>query len=76
MDTRDGTIYPTKAEAMRMAGDFAKEMKLPPSVNQRKAGKVGRNDPCPCGSGKKFKKCCHFQPTPQMMFDHRERAIK
>ena len=20
--------------------------------------KVGRNDPCPCGSGKKFKKCC------------------
>lgn len=20
--------------------------------------KVGRNDPCPCGSGQKFKKCC------------------
>jgi preprotein translocase subunit SecA len=20
--------------------------------------KVGRNDPCPCGSGRKFKKCC------------------
>jgi preprotein translocase subunit SecA len=26
--------------------------------NQRRTGeKVGRNDPCPCGSGKKFKKC-------------------
>ena len=24
----------------------------------RKKGKVGRNDPCPCGSGKKYKKCC------------------
>lgn len=24
----------------------------------RKTGKVGRNDPCPCGSGKKYKKCC------------------
>ena len=24
----------------------------------RRAKKVGRNDPCPCGSGKKFKKCC------------------
>jgi preprotein translocase subunit SecA len=25
---------------------------------QRRAGeKVGRNDPCPCGSGKKYKKC-------------------
>ena len=21
-------------------------------------GKVGRNDPCPCGSGKKYKACC------------------
>ncbi|WP_204478448.1 SEC-C metal-binding domain-containing protein, partial [Aeromonas veronii] len=20
--------------------------------------KIGRNDPCPCGSGKKFKQCC------------------
>ncbi|MCX2863618.1 UPF0149 family protein [Paucibacter sp. PLA-PC-4] len=25
---------------------------------RRMAAKVGRNDPCPCGSGKKFKKCC------------------
>ena len=24
---------------------------------QRRAVKVGRNDPCPCGSGQKFKKC-------------------
>jgi SWIM/SEC-C metal-binding protein len=23
--------------------------------------KVGRNEPCPCGSGKKFKRCCHGQ---------------
>lgn len=22
------------------------------------SNKVGRNDPCPCGSGKKYKKCC------------------
>jgi len=25
---------------------------------KREAKKVGRNDPCPCGSGKKYKKCC------------------
>jgi preprotein translocase subunit SecA len=25
---------------------------------RRKISKVGRNDPCPCGSGKKYKKCC------------------
>jgi hypothetical protein len=25
---------------------------------RRAAAKIGRNDPCPCGSGKKYKKCC------------------
>ncbi|MDD2989497.1 MAG: SEC-C metal-binding domain-containing protein [Zoogloea sp.] len=25
---------------------------------RRLSPKVGRNEPCPCGSGKKFKKCC------------------
>lgn len=29
-----------------------------PAVQQRKTEKIGRNDPCPCGSGKKYKKCC------------------
>ncbi|RYU48222.1 hypothetical protein ERW52_16065 [Aliivibrio finisterrensis] len=28
-------------------------IKVPASSN-----KVGRNNPCPCGSGKKYKKCC------------------
>lgn len=26
--------------------------------------KVGRNEPCPCGSGNKFKKCCLNKPFP------------
>lgn len=31
----------------------------PPSTPIRRSGpKVGPNDPCPCGSGRKFKKCC------------------
>lgn len=29
-----------------------------PRPQQRVVAKVGRNDPCPCGSGKKYKKCC------------------
>ena len=29
-----------------------------PSTFKRQGKKVGRNDPCPCGSGKKFKQCC------------------
>lgn len=30
----------------------------PPSLPEPRARRVGRNEPCPCGSGKKFKKCC------------------
>jgi preprotein translocase subunit SecA len=33
----------------------AEEEKPQPFV--RRAGKVGRNDPCPCGSGRKYKHC-------------------
>ncbi|MGD8385532.1 MAG: SEC-C metal-binding domain-containing protein, partial [Desulfobacteraceae bacterium] len=29
-----------------------------PAPVKREGKKVGRNDPCPCGSGKKYKKCC------------------
>lgn len=29
-----------------------------PKGEPRQVDKVGRNDPCPCGSGQKFKKCC------------------
>ena len=37
------------------------EKKKPVTV--KAAAKVGRNDPCPCGSGKKYKKCCGFNET-------------
>ncbi|OBS31057.1 hypothetical protein A9O67_02330 [Tepidimonas fonticaldi] len=30
----------------------------PPIETVRKAAEPGRNDPCPCGSGKKYKRCC------------------
>ena len=43
---------------------FDAETKKSLYLEQKKSGtvvvgkKVGRNDPCPCGSGKKYKKCC------------------
>ena len=33
------------------------ELVAAPAPAHRAENKVGRNDPCPCGSGKKFKKC-------------------
>lgn len=40
--------------------DYVKEQQNKPKVQQPVIApkKVGRNDPCPCGSGKKFKHCC------------------
>lgn len=41
----------------RRGSDFARDTKTPGPVT-RGTKKVGRNDPCPCGSGKKYKNCC------------------
>jgi preprotein translocase subunit SecA len=51
------------------SGEVPEDRDLPPGERpeargaprapfKRKTPKVGRNDPCPCGSGKKYKKCC------------------
>src|SRR4249920_2900717 len=43
-----------QAQAMAQQGEGV----LAPSVNNTRIGpKIGRNDPCPCGSGKKYKQC-------------------
>ena len=46
------------SEAMRF--DLLRQLvDIKPAVTQpEKQKKVGRNDPCPCGSGKKYKRCC------------------
>jgi preprotein translocase subunit SecA len=36
---------------------FLSSGKQEPQTVKRREAKVGRNDPCPCGSGKKYKKC-------------------
>src|SRR6266446_5823577 len=51
-DDRDGTS--SEGDKSLPAGDW--QLADRPAVNPWRD--VGRNDPCPCGSGKKFKKCC------------------
>ncbi len=60
MDTRDGNVYPEEQLEQIPEEDrrFLKPMSLPPTSEQLNRGWVGRNDPCPCGSGDKFKRCC------------------
>jgi hypothetical protein len=52
---------PRRTELAFATGPQRRGSAVQPSGTQqpvRRAGKVGRNDPCPCGSGKKYKKCC------------------
>jgi preprotein translocase subunit SecA len=74
MNMFDEMIYNIKEETVRFLYRVKAERKVerervaePTSTNQddsikrepvRKAQKAGRNDPCPCGSGKKYKNCC------------------
>ena len=46
-----------KAQPKTVADVFASMMSQA-AAPKRPAAAVGRNDPCPCGSGKKYKKCC------------------
>lgn len=72
MDTRDGRIYTEEelelqrkvyeefSSQMRSFEECIKEIKITPTEAQmaRKPPRIGRNEPCGCGSGEKFKKCC------------------
>lgn len=49
--------YQEQAEQRTEAGRAASEAAQANNTPYRAAKKVGRNDPCPCGSGKKFKNC-------------------
>ncbi|MBV8314698.1 MAG: SEC-C domain-containing protein [Planctomycetaceae bacterium] len=51
-----GSGIRSQQEAAIAASQQSTEKKQEPLRNLGK--KVGRNDPCPCGSGKKFKACC------------------
>lgn len=61
--TSSASVSPTRPQSddgMIYHGSRSEEAptnKAPPQTLRRSAEKVGRNDPCPCGSGKKFKKC-------------------
>ncbi|RLL41172.1 hypothetical protein D8M04_18035 [Oceanobacillus piezotolerans] len=42
----------------QLSGETNKQIQPMPTSTTKKKVKIGRNEPCPCGSGKKYKKCC------------------
>jgi uncharacterized protein YecA (UPF0149 family) len=53
-------------DGVQDAYDFFREARaraLAPATQRRGLPKIGRNDPCTCGSGRKFKNCCGVQAS-------------
>jgi len=50
----DDPSHPGQAKLFAVRG----EPDVPPRPWRRSTPKTGPNDPCPCGSGRKYKKCC------------------
>lgn len=55
-------------EETKLIKAFNRLMRLPLKVTKTFRGvrRVGRNEPCPCKSGKKFKKCCMLRFKPPL----------
>jgi SEC-C motif-containing protein len=49
-----------KSEFIRVGGEwfYSRAVRQGPAPQRSTSPKIGRNDPCTCGSGKKFKHCC------------------
>ncbi|MBR3971965.1 MAG: preprotein translocase subunit SecA [Ruminococcus sp.] len=50
--------FAVKREQVAKPVEFSGDGTMSTNRTVKKGKKVGRNDPCPCGSGKKYKKCC------------------
>ena len=62
-DMFEQMISAIQEDAMQGQGQLPEGAQVPerenkPETYRREQPKVGRNDPCPCGSGKKYKNCC------------------
>jgi tetratricopeptide (TPR) repeat protein len=66
-------VYEKLIEISYETGDRDSAERYERLLNVLESKRVGRNDPCPCGSGKKYKKCCGGKETstPKPLFDRR-----
>ncbi len=66
-------VYEKLIELSYETGDHSSGKRYERLLNTLESKKVGRNAPCPCGSGKKYKQCCGRETAdiPELDFDRR-----
>lgn len=65
--TGDAQLQRTQVAKTTTEGFAGSEPVKKAPVRKKASEKVGRNDPCPCGSGKKYKKCCGMHEDTQSL---------
>lgn len=55
---QDAAAIPRMILLLRKLARLRSAKQFSPAPASRRSGKLGRNDPCPCGSGHKYKRCC------------------
>ena len=58
VDKREDNVIRTQLSQAAESFQPESESEDEPNMPYKSSEKIGRNDPCPCGSGKKYKNCC------------------
>lgn len=73
------SMFEQKKQEMPDLNAFIKQQKQQ-ALKAKKKVKIGRNEPCPCGSGKKYKNCCLNKPKSELdqieSLENRQRLLK
>ncbi len=57
-----GILQERHAQLRKLYANYRRKQGFSPPSEPAVSNKIGRNEPCPCGSGKKYKKCCLISP--------------
>lgn len=79
LDNQEKIVEPTDAIAESAAAvyEFSRSVvDRPPQPYPRREAKVGRNDPCPCGSGNQYRKCCGAAANLHWRTNHFPRGLE
>ncbi len=63
------TQIPEAGRSQSLRTDCGLTRENVPQLSSTASKRVGRNDPCPCGSGKKFKRCCAIQSRDSLQYN-------
>ena len=66
-DLGNNVLITYRKPILEQVGEKPRSTRAEGTTMRRAVARVGRNDPCPCGSGKKYKHCCHDKDQQRLL---------